>query len=70
MRNTTQVRYSVRESKSRWLALKLVDPWLRPNPARMAPLFTSADKVIPDHVAPLESEELAAAKRGPHDEHG
>jgi hypothetical protein len=23
MRNTTQVRYSVRESKSRWLALKL-----------------------------------------------
>ena len=23
MRNTTQVRYSVRESNSRWLALKL-----------------------------------------------
>jgi hypothetical protein len=23
MRNTTQVRYSIRESKSRWLALKL-----------------------------------------------
>jgi hypothetical protein len=23
MRNTTQVRYSVRESKQRWLALKL-----------------------------------------------
>jgi len=52
MRNTTQVRYSVRESNSRWLALKLnMEVEERKNEGSRPE--SGSDELPPPPVAPL-----------------